>query len=201
MLRLTQGSVAQLMEQLPTGCALGHLKQRTEAEADAVFHDMIHGRLDDHSRSFVDAAVKGHMSNVRSKMDGVTAALLLDLGIHPAALLSLARIVLLNVQNERGSITATATLSSGDMMRTSLGEHVGDWHSFGVLDLVAVLPETVTTGFRRTPLRDLVSHPVLDRFDLHVEKIEVRDRTRFIVSGVADMTNAELAAISKEIVE
>lgn len=197
MLRLTEGSVAQLMEQLPTGCALGHLKPRTEAEADAVFHDMIHGRLDDHSRRFVDAAVQGHMSNVRSKMDGVTAALLLDLGIHPAALLSLARIVLLNLNDDRG--WTTVTMSGGDMLRTSLGEHVGAWHSFGVLELVALLPETVTSGFRRTPLRDLASHPVLDRFDLHAEKVEVWNRTRVIVSGVADMTNAELAAISKEI--
>jgi hypothetical protein len=110
-------------------------------------------------------------------MDCVTSALLRSLGILPEAALALS--------DALGKTSTTLEIIDGDdcgdrdglvhvtghetSWAVRIDEHAA-WNSLGMVILPA-LPETARTAAVGMKLRDIVSHPVLDRFDLSIDRV------------------------------
>lgn len=129
-------------------------------------------------------------TSCRERMDPVTAALLIHIGIVPAAALvlrdaALAQGVPLEIvdadaddgrDGHDGGVRITAHFET---WRICLDANGTTWMSEGSL-VVGPMPETLAIAAAGRPLRDIVSHKALDGIDLTVESIDAGPETSVV---------------------
>lgn len=131
-------------------------------------------------------------------LDSVTCALLAWHGVNPAIAAAMGEDA--NPLNLTGhGIEQAAMISAEGQARVLLdinGSNDGPlWHSFNVLANLPPIPETVIARFEPMRLRDIVSHPALDRLDLTALSIDNRGGTRFVIGGAKRVDGDGLAAL------
>lgn len=152
-------------------------------------------------------------TTTRDQMDAVTAALLLHMGIVPAAALVLRQAIL--GQNAAIDIVdASDSEGDDDKLSCVIGFRESwelalnrdrdlHWSSEGTFT-VDSLPETLAIAATGKPLRHVISHPALDKMDLTIEKIDTGPAKAIItLAGYADgaqntLDKRALEALRKE---
>lgn len=189
-MEITLGSISMLQ-----GTPWKSDKVEEAYEAQARIDAALGGIVEEH----MFEQVRDQLAASDAKMDSVTAMLLVHHEIHPAIAMSMAlHAGVLNMTNGMGRQALMLTSEQSRVLLDLDGR--ATWHSYGVLDDLPPIPETVIGVFQRMPLRDLVSHPALDPHDLHVEVLESRGGTHAVVSGIRWITAKELAATIPETV-
>jgi len=169
--------------------------QSTESDQIDFMDELANDALGDR-----DANVLRHLLRTRSKdrMDPVTAALLIHMGVVPAAALILREAVLaqnvaLDIIDAVDDDVVSRILGHRESweidLDTARGTH---WSSEGTL-LVDPMPETLAVAAAGRPLREVVAHPALDALDLTIERIETGPAASLVrLAGFRDDAMATL---------
>lgn len=114
------------------------------------------------------------------RMDDVSCALLEDHGINPAVTAALRNEI--HVFTVRSGFTTVCDIQ--ETMKVRIGKQDVWWHpSDGIISRLPEVPETLVQTLQGAPLTRLVSHPVLDAFDLTVGGVKDNHGTFVMVRG------------------
>jgi hypothetical protein len=126
--------------------------------------------------ALIDALRQRNITTVQA-LDELTARLMLWRGVDPLTLTWLSTISaeLAEAHDADGTPLASIDMTSshddgGSITRVDLGQGAA-WFSFGMIDMPG-LPETLASQLRGRPLRELLTHPVLDAHPFTIEVID-----------------------------
>lgn len=171
MISISQRDLRKLMSsrhRIPAFHGRGSRDRVTRAVADDFGDDI--------SRA-VDALARQRLIS----LDDVSCALLEDHGVNPgvtAALRAEIHSFTINGQDWR------SICEISDQFMVRLGTSEAWWNAgHGLITGLDAVPETMVGELAGKPLSVLLSHPVLDRFDLRISEVEAHRGTQVTVTG------------------
>lgn len=188
MISISQRDLRKLMSsrhRIPAFHGRGSRNRVTRAVADDFADDISH-------------AVRALAQQRLISLDDVSCALLEDHGVNPGVTAAL--------RAEIHSFTINgpdwkSICEISDQFMVRLGTSEAWWNAgHGLITGLDAVPETIAGDLVGKPLTALLSHPVLDRFDLRISEIEAHRGTQVTVTGHGWLTE-ELGRYSRPLSE